>query len=142
MQGGGVDFNRIAGPNATVGNYNGVLIARINTDVTLADFEANVRNLLTDVEKTYWELYFAYRDLDAKMEGRRLARESWELEKRRADAGIRTADQEAFAREQFYAAQAAVENALSGTASTGSAASTSTNVNSADCSGCQPAMDA
>ncbi len=115
MQGSGVEFNRIAGPNATVGNYNGVLIARLNTDVTLADFEANVRNLLTDVEKTYWELYFAYRDLDAKVEGRRLARESWELEKRRADAGIRTADQEAFAREQFYAAQASVENALSGT---------------------------
>ena len=116
MQGSGVEFNRIAGPNATVGNYNGVLIARLNTDVTLADFEANIRNLLTDVEKTYWELYFAYRDFDAKVEGRRLARESWELEKRRADAGIRTADQEAFAREQFYAGQASVENALSGTA--------------------------
>lgn len=116
MQGSGVDFNRIAGPNATVGNYNGVLLARINTDVTLADFEASIRNLLTDVEKTYWELYFAYRDFDAKVEGRQLARESWELEKRRADAGIRTADQEAFAREQFYAAQASVENALSGTA--------------------------
>ena len=116
MQGSGVEFNRIAGPNATVGNYNGVLIARLNTDVTLADFEANIRNLLTDVEKTYWELYFAYRDFDAKVEGRRLARESWELEKRRADAGIRTSDQEAFAREQFYAGQAAVENALSGTA--------------------------
>lgn len=116
MQGNGVEFNRIAGPNATVGNYNGVLIARLNTDVTLADFEANVRNLLTDVEKTHWELYFAYRDFDAKVEGRRLARESWELERRRADAGIRTADQEAFAREQFYAAQASVENALSGTA--------------------------
>jgi len=115
-QGGGVDFNRIAGPNAAPGNYNGVLIARINTDVMLADFEANIRNLLTDVEKTYWELYFAYRDFDAKVEGRRLARESWDLENRRADAGIRTADQEAFAREQFYAAQAAVENALSGTA--------------------------
>jgi outer membrane protein TolC len=117
MQGGGVDFNRIAGPNGTIGLYRGVLLARIDTDVTLADFEANVRNLLTNVEKTYWELYFAYRDFDAKVEGRRLARESWELEKRRADAGIRTADQEAFAREQFYAAQAAVENALSGAAS-------------------------
>ncbi|MCB9920777.1 MAG: TolC family protein [Planctomycetaceae bacterium] len=116
MQGSGVEYNRIAGPNGTIGLYRGVLLARIDTDVTLADFEANVRNLLTDVEKTYWELYFAYRDLDAKLEGRRLARESWELEKRRADAGIRTADQEAFAREQFYAGQAAVENALSGTA--------------------------
>jgi len=116
LQGAGVEFNRIAGPNATPGNYNGVLLARINTDVSLSDFEASVRDLLRDVERTYWELYFAYRDFDAKVEGRRLALESWELEKRRADAGTRTADQEAFAREQFYAAQAAVENALSGLA--------------------------
>lgn len=114
-QGAGVEFNRIAGPNATPGNYNGVLLARINSDVRLADFEASVRNLLRDVERTYWELYFAYRDFDAKAQGRRLALESWDIEKRRTDAGIRTADQEAFARQQFYAAQAAVENALSGT---------------------------
>lgn len=114
MQGGGVEFNRIAGPNATPGNYNGVLIARINNDVTLANFETSVRDLLRDVERTYWELYYAYRDFDAKVEGRRLAHNAWQLEKRRADAGLRTADQEAFAREQFYAAQAAVENALSG----------------------------
>lgn len=116
MQGGGVEFNRIAGPNAIAGNYNGVLIARINNDISLADFEASVRDLLRDVERTYWELYYAYRDFDAKREGRRLAHHAWQLEKRRADAGIRTADQEAFAREQFYAAQAAVENALSGQA--------------------------
>ncbi len=115
MQGSGVEFNRIAGPNATPGNYNGVVLARINTDMSLAEFEINVRDLLRDVERTYWELYFAYRDFDAKIEGRRLARESWDLEKRRADAGIRTVDQEAFAREQFYAAQVAVENALTGT---------------------------
>jgi outer membrane protein TolC len=116
MQGSGVEFNRIAGPNATPGNYNGVLIARINNDVSLSDFEASVRDLLRDVERTYWELYFAYRDFDAKVEGRRLAHGAWQLEKRRADAGLRTADQEAFAREQFYAAQAGVENALSGLA--------------------------
>ena len=117
MQGGGVEFNRIAGPNATAGNYNGVLLARLNNDVSLADFEASVRDLLRDVEKTYWELYFAYRSFDARVEGRRLAHGAWQLEKRRADAGLRTADQEAFAREQFYAAQAGVENALSGTVS-------------------------
>lgn len=114
LQGGGVDFNRIAGPNATVGNYNGVLIARINNDISIADFEAAVRNLIRDVEQTYWELYFAYRDFDVRSIGRQLALESWELEKRRVDAGLTRADQEAFAREQYYAAQVAVENALSG----------------------------
>lgn len=116
-QGSGVDFNRIAGPNATPGNYNGVVLARINTDVSLADFEAAVQNLVRDVESTYWELYFAYRDLSVKTEGRDLSLESWRLEKNRLDVGTRTPDQEAFARQQYYLSKVNVENALSGTAS-------------------------
>lgn len=114
LQGSGVEFNRIAGPNATPGNYRGVLLARLNNDVSLVDFQYSVRNLLRDVERGYWELYFAYRDLDAKTEGRRYAIESWELEKRRVDAQLRSPDQEAYAREQYYAAQVSVENAISG----------------------------
>ena len=114
LQGAGAEFNRIAGPNATPGNYNGVLMARINSDVSLADFEIQVRNLLLDVETTFWELHFAYRDLDAKREGQTLSLEAWQLESQRVDAGIRTPDQEAFARQQYYANQASVENALSG----------------------------
>ena len=114
MQGGGVEFNRIAGPNATPGNYNGVLIARVNSDISIADFEVAVRDLIRDIEQTYWELYFAYRNFDANSIGRQLALESWELEKRRVDAGLTRADQEAFAREQYYAAQVSVENSLSG----------------------------
>ncbi|MEE3370668.1 MAG: TolC family protein [Planctomycetota bacterium] len=114
LQGSGTEFNRIAGPNATPGNYNGVLMARINSDVSLADFEIQVRNLLRDVETTFWELHFAYRDLDAKREGQNLSLEAWQLESQRVDAGIRTPDQEAFARQQYYANQASVENALSG----------------------------
>ena len=39
LQGAGVDFNRIAGPRSRPGIYNGVLIARLRTDVELADFE-------------------------------------------------------------------------------------------------------
>lgn len=114
MQGGGVEFNRIAGPGSVPGVYRGVLIARVNNDIALVDFQTAVRNLLRDVERGYWELYFAYRDLDAKIEGRRYALESWELEKRRVDAKLRSPDQEAYAREQYYAAQASVENAISG----------------------------
>ena len=49
MQGAGTTFNLIAGPNAPVGSYNGVFIARINTDISLADFEAGVINLINDV---------------------------------------------------------------------------------------------
>ncbi len=37
MQGSGTTYNRIAGPTQIPGQYNGVLIARINNDVSLAD---------------------------------------------------------------------------------------------------------
>src|SRR4029079_4736799 len=68
MQGRGVQYNRIAGPMtfdqyaAGFGNpADGVIIARIRTDETLADFEGSVRDLLQDVELSYWDLYFRYR---------------------------------------------------------------------------------
>ena len=52
------------------GVNQGVVLARLNTDIALADFEASVRNLVSDVEVAYWELYFAYRNLDAALAGR------------------------------------------------------------------------
>lgn len=64
MFGAGADINRIAGPNASVGQYNGVLIACINTDISLADFEQGVINFTNDIETAYWELHFAYHNLD------------------------------------------------------------------------------
>ncbi len=67
LAGGGVQYNRIAGPfnpfagiisssGSTVGTtaFDGVLLARINTDISLADFEGTVRNMLSDVENAYW----------------------------------------------------------------------------------------
>jgi len=51
-------------------NFRGVLLARINADISLADFEAGVRNLVSDTEQSYWELYFAYRNLEARKAGR------------------------------------------------------------------------
>jgi outer membrane protein TolC len=114
LQGAGVEFNRIAGPQSSPGNYRGILVARINSDVKLVEFEAAVRNLLYEVERSYWELEYSYRDLDTKLAGRKHALESWQLEKQRVDANKRAPDREAYTREQFYAAQSAVENALSG----------------------------
>src|SRR4029079_2729800 len=45
-----VEFNRIDGPQSTPGVYTGVLLARLNTDVALADFEISVRDLVSNVE--------------------------------------------------------------------------------------------
>ena len=57
--------------------FNGVLLARLNTDVSLADFQTATRNLVSDVENAYWELYFAYRDLHAKKVARDSALLTW-----------------------------------------------------------------
>lgn len=77
FRGAGVEYNRIAGPNGTLGNSNGVVIARINTDIALVDFEMGVRNTLQDIEETYWNLYYAYRNLSASAAGYEAALQSW-----------------------------------------------------------------
>lgn len=116
LRGGGLDFNRIAGASRTPGLYTGVLIARANTDISIADFELSARDFISDVENAYWDLYYAYRDLDAKIAARNSALDTW-----RRVAALREkgrvggeADKEAEAREQFYRFQEDVENALAG----------------------------
>ncbi len=112
--GGGADFNRIAGPTNTPGVFNGVLVARINTDVNLADFEIGVRNYVSDVENAYWDLYYAYRDLDAKINARDAALETWRRVSPQVAAGRLGAEQESLAREQYFRLQEDVQNALTG----------------------------
>ena len=114
LQGGGIEFNRIAGPNGGPGNYNGIMIARIRTDVALADFERSVRDLVEDVQQTYWLLYFSYRNLDARVAARDAALESWRTAKTQLDAGAGDILDESLAREQYYQFQVLVGNALSG----------------------------
>jgi outer membrane protein TolC len=116
FQGAGVEFNRIAGPGATPGVYRGVLIARVNTDISLAEFEIGVRNLVNDVENLYWELYYAYRDLDAKVAARNRALEVWRRIDNLRASGRRGGEleQEAQAREQYFRLESEVQNALSG----------------------------
>lgn len=121
LQGAGTQYNRIASPHtfdqyaANVTNaFDGVMIARINTDQTLADFEGGVRNLMRDVEQSYWALYFAYRDLEARKMGRDSALETWKkvsaLYKEGAEGG--SADREAQSRAQYFQFKAAVEQGL------------------------------
>ncbi len=116
LQGAGVDFNQIAGPHAIPGVMNGVLIARLNTDVSLADFEIGVRNLVNDTENAYWELYYAYRELDAKVGARDRALETWQHINALFETGRRggEADKEARAREQFFRFEEEVQNSLAG----------------------------
>ncbi len=114
LRGRGTAVNRIAGPNAIVGQYNGVLIRRINSDISLSDFQAAVRDLVRDVENNYWELYFAYRDLDTKLAARESSRATWENRKLRFKNGLGRPDDEAQARAQYFNFNAQAKNALAG----------------------------
>ena len=110
----GTQINRIAGPNATPGNYNGVLISRIRSDISLADFEASVRDLVRDVVNNYWLLYFGYRDLDTAILARNAARDTWANRKLRLDNGVGRPDDEAQARQQYYRFDQLAQTALVG----------------------------
>lgn len=114
LRGRGAAVNRIAGPNPLVGVYNGVLIARIRTDISLTDFEIAVRNLIRDVEQNYWELYFAYQNLETKLAARDSARATWENRKLRLERGLGRPDEEAQARQQYYTFENQVQNTLAG----------------------------
>lgn len=116
LRGGGIDFNQLAGPSNTPGVINGVIIARMNTDISLGEFEIAVRNLVSDVENAYWDLYYGYRDLDAKIMARDSALETWRRIHALYENGRRggEAEKEAQAREQYFRYQAEVENALGG----------------------------
>jgi outer membrane protein TolC len=82
----------------------------------LADFEAGVRDFTSNVENAYWDLYLAYRDLDAKMRARDAALESWQRVNALFNAGRAggEAEKEAEAREQYFRFQEEVQNSLAG----------------------------
>jgi outer membrane protein TolC len=116
LQNAGVEINRLNGANGIPGQANGVLIARANTDIAIADFEIGVRDMVSNVENAYWDLYYAYRDLDAKTAARDSALDSWRRVQALAQAGRKggEADKEAEAREQYFRFQEEVQNALTG----------------------------
>lgn len=112
LQGAGVEFNRIAGPSRIPGVYNGVLVARINNDITLAQFETGVRDLLVEVEQSYWRLFQAYRELDNRQRAREATGKIWDRYNQRWLGGQDPPLNEAQTRRQSYVFQQQVENAL------------------------------
>ena len=120
LQGAGTQYNRIAGPltyqqsaGGFVNQIDGVVISRIRHDISLVDFEQGIRNMMRDVEEAYWELYFAYRNLEAGKVGRDSALETWRKIKALQRVGQQggEADKEAQARSQYFLFRSAVESA-------------------------------
>lgn len=126
LRGGGIDYGRIVGASQIPGVYNGVLIARTNTDISIAQFEISVREFIDDIEQAYWDLYFAYRDLDTKIAARDSALQTWRRVQALASQGRvgGEKDKEAEAAEQYYRFKEEVENALTGKNTLGATQST------------------
>lgn len=119
--GAGTEYTRIAGPIArrptlqSTPNVNqGVVIARIRTDISIADFEEAVANLLKDAEEVYWDLALAYRTYDAEMQSQNSALQTWREVRANMEAGKVGAADEAQARDNYYEISARAKNALSG----------------------------
>jgi len=116
LKGYGIDYWQTVGASETPGVYTGVLIARTNLDISQAEFEIAVRDFIAEIENAYWDLYFAYQNLDTKVAARDASLELW----RRLDALNQLgraggeADKEAQAREQYFRFQEDVQNALNG----------------------------
>ena len=111
MLGAGTEFNRIAGPGAQPGQLNGVLLARVRTDISLVDFERSVRDFVAEIENAYWDLYFAYRDLDSKVDARDQALRTLNKITLKADQGAIEKQQ---ALEQLWRFESDVVDSLNG----------------------------
>ncbi len=101
MRGRGTQVNRIP-----------VVLARIRNDISLTDFEANVRDLVMDVETAYWDLHCAYRNLEAAKAGRDSALVTWRIVYEKWKQGLDPVQAEAQAREQYFFFRSASETAL------------------------------
>ena len=117
LAGSGAEFTRTAGTTnpafgAITGVSQGVAIARINQDISLADFEVAVRTALSDLENAYWDLYLAYRLFDTSVTAHESTAKTLKLlvDAREVGAGNYTA--EAQARDRFYETKANVELSL------------------------------
>ncbi|MCA9193245.1 MAG: TolC family protein [Planctomycetales bacterium] len=117
LKGAGVEYNRIAGPNGGVGQYGGVLIARINQDISLADFELGIINYINDLESAYWELFYSYHNLESIVIGRDGALRTWQRVKDFERVGFTGGDAASVAEAQasFYQFDVNLKEALTGT---------------------------
>lgn len=89
-----------------------LIISRIRTDIALADFEAGVRNMLLDLENSYWDLQFAYRLLETAKIGRDSALGTWRQQYALTEGGKATSQEEAQSREQYFFFRSQMETAF------------------------------
>jgi outer membrane protein TolC len=89
-----------------------IVLARIGTDIELMSMQAQLQDMLNNVEIRYWDLYLAYRNLETAKVGRDSAQVTWKIVYDKWSEGQEPIQAEAQAREQYYSFRAAVETAL------------------------------
>ncbi len=91
-----------------------VVLASLNEDISIADFEIQVRNLVRDVEVAYWNLYVAYRGVSTAIIGRNSAIATQRFAELQLENGAGTVTEVAQAKEQYFNFRARLESALAG----------------------------
>ena len=119
LQGSGTLFNRTVGPLATAGfnGSSGFLISRSNHDISVAEFERSVKQMMLEIINAYWQLDLAFGNFQSIKASRDASQETWNIAKARLDNGLSggEADREAQARAQFYQFESQLRQSLNGT---------------------------
>jgi outer membrane protein TolC len=123
LRGAGKQFNLIAGPNAQPGfNFsNGIIIARLNNEISDAEFVVAVRKYASELYTAYWELQRSYQEYAAVKEAVEVAEKTWLSVRARRDADVTggEANKESQARAEYYNYVRQLQVTLGGSAGSG-----------------------
>ncbi len=89
-----------------------IIIARIGNDIEIMSVQAQLQDTLDNIEIRYWDLFFAYRNLETAKNGRDGALAVWRVEYPRLKEGVGTSMEESQAREQYFNFKSQVETSL------------------------------
>lgn len=98
----------------TLVNRIPIVLARINEDLELHQFEANIRNLVKGVEDAYWDLYCGYRAFESAKTAQESALDLWRVAQARTQIGDAPPETEAQARALYHQFKAQVHTSLYG----------------------------
>ncbi|WP_164101899.1 TolC family protein [Candidatus Laterigemmans baculatus] len=103
MRGRGALVNRIP-----------VVLASLNEDISIAEFETQVRNLVRDVEVAYWNLYVAYRNVETEIVGRNSTQVTARFAALQLQQGTGTVQDLKQAENQYFEFRGRLQAALAG----------------------------
>lgn len=98
----------------TLVNRIPVVLARINEDISIGQYEERVRNLVREVEQSYWDLYLSYWNVETAKIARDSALQVWRVASAKYKAGQGQLYAEAQAKAQFHQFESALRAALDG----------------------------